>query len=500
MRRLIFATMVLGLASCGGDSLSVGNTSPTGSVGGLVVNAATGAPLAGVAVTLIAGGTVLDPEITGDDGTFGFRGVPAGAVIATMLPPAGFLAATLRGDVPADAGEFPSGNQSLTFGPVGLVPADSTFKFRVLNEQGAPVDGYAIALETTVAWVNLADGTPDARGIQRYTTVTDADGFATVTGLPNYNVLGPGVNDALIAVLPPLDADTNGVYEFAGGVHTFNLRRLSDPTPDVLLDPDFIIALNVAASTISALEGDGGPSAIPTVIDAGDPIYVKFNLPVESASLDARIVREDGTPVSPAPTIGVTGDLLTLELASPTTGSEYNLWIHVVTSVGDRLVEADFAAPFFVRSGAPRVTVVGSPVRMGTTATSPIRIIFSEPIGFGIANPTLNVLSPPNCVLFFTIDLDASGLPLGNAPGEFGSPDCAHTFRAVEPDPIGPVGRSGYSTVWEFEPPAPGGVALPPVTQMQVLFSRVPDPRYLMQRADGRIVADFSGTESILLP
>ncbi len=498
MRRLIFATMVLGLAACGGDSLSVGNTSPTGSVGGLVVNAATGAPLAGVAVTLIAGGTVLDPETTGDDGTFGFSSVPAGAVIATMVPPAGFLAATLRGDVPADAGEFPSGNQSLTLGPVGLVPADSTFKFRVLNEQGAPVDGYAIALETTVAWVSLADGTPDARGIQRYTTVTGADGFATVTGLPNYNVLGQGVNDALIAVLPPLDADTNGVYEFAGGVHTFNLRTLSDPTPDVVLDPNFVTALSVAASTISALEGGGGPNTIPTVIDAGDPIYVKFNLPVESASLDARIVREDGTPVSPPPTIAVTGDLLTLELTSPSAGSEYNLWIHVVTSVGDRIVEADFAAPFFVRSGAPRVTIVGSPVRMGTTATSPIRITFSEPIGVG--DPGLNVLNPPNCVLFFNADLDGSGIPIGNAPGELGNPDCAHAFRAVEPDPIGPVGRSGYSTVWEFEPPAPSGAPLPPATALHLLFGRVPDPRYLMQRADGRTVADFSSGDAIFLP
>src|SRR5687767_14972252 len=84
MRAVLLAATAL-VASCG-DSVSVSNTSPRGSVGGIVVDASTRAPLAGVSVTVIAGGEVFDPVVTGEDGTFRVPSVPFGNVLALVTP------------------------------------------------------------------------------------------------------------------------------------------------------------------------------------------------------------------------------------------------------------------------------------------------------------------------------------------------------------------------------------------------------------------------------
>lgn len=490
--RFIALAAALGAAACG-DSVSVSNATPEGSVGGLVVDAATMQPIAGATVRLIAGGRTFDAVETGGDGSFAFTDVPAGSVIVQIDTPAGYWGATVRGALTGSAGEFPIGNEVLTLGPIGLVPAATTFTVRVLSESGAPVANYNLGLETSLEWVDFSSGAPNAIGRRGFAATTNADGYATfATALPDYWRLGTSVPDAVVVLLPPWDADMDGAFEFAGNVRVFNMRTLGDPTPDVVLDPNYEAAIYVVASTIPQLEGGG--AGLPGVIGTSDPIWIKFNLPIEEASLDVNVVTETGSPVMA--TTNVTDDLLKITFPALTAGAEYNLHVHVVTKVGDRFLQGDFAAPFFTRN--PAATITATPSK--DPSTGAVRITFSEPIGTG--NPGLNYLAGGDCVLFFNADLGGAPLPIGDYPGELGNPNCeaGRAFYAVEPDPAGPVGLSGYSSVWEFYPPAPGGNPIPPATPIHIFFSRVSNPAYVIERPDGRPVHDFTGGMSIFMP
>src|SRR5262245_56272731 len=142
----VLATFALGAlcaAACG-DSLSVSNASPKGSVGGLVVDASSRAPLAGATVVLISGGDLSHPQTTGDDGSFRFTDVAFGSVMLQVTPAQGtaYAGATFHGTLAGEAGDFPTGNEALTI-EMGLVPtAAAPFKFRVLDVDGAPVSDY----------------------------------------------------------------------------------------------------------------------------------------------------------------------------------------------------------------------------------------------------------------------------------------------------------------------------------------------------------------------
>ncbi len=493
--RLVPLTLLATTMSCG-DSVSVSNSSPTGSVGGVIVDATTRVPVASASVVLLAGGKRFNAVETKPDGSFSFNGVPAGNVLVQVTPPAmsPYWGADIARTLDGSAGMFPVGNEAITL-EAGLVPATNAFKFRVVDHLGAPVANYDVGFATSFQWVDFSYGYPNQEGAQNFALKTDVDGFATVPNIPDYWGLGQSVNDAVFITLPPLDADGDGVYEFAGGTKIFNMRSLADPTPDVVLTPNFANTLYVEASTIHALVGGGFGSVVqPAVIMPSDPIYVKFNLPIENQVVEVTAVDENGNAVTPPPSTTVTDDTLKISFSSLLVGAEYNVSIHVVTSVGNVSLEGDFAAPFFTENPAATVTAMAMRLPSGN-----IRITFSEPVGTG--SPGTNFLSGGQCVLFFNFDLDSSGLPIGNTPGELGNPDCegGRPFYSVEVDPVGPVGQSGYSSVWEFPPPLPMGMPLPGGTPLHIFFSHVVDPHYRIERPDGRPVADFTGSTAIFL-
>lgn len=480
--RLVRIALVITLAAACGDSLSVNNASPAGSVGGLVVDASSRAPLEGATVTLISGGNVLDPEVTAADGSFRFTDVPFGIVLLIITPvdPAAYGGATVHRMLAGEAGDFPVDNEALTIGPIGLTPLSAApFQFRVIDIDGAPVANYNVAAQTTVEWIDYSGGPGVAQGERIITATTDADGYATIPGLPEYWRLSPNINDALVVNLPPLDIGADGIYEYPGGFTVFNLLALGNPTPDVILDPAYSGALTVQQSSIDALAGGGGPSVLGTNNEA----WIKFNLPITD-DVEVIVGNELGQPVA-APTATVEGDTLRLSFAGLNPGAEYNMSIHAVAAVGDHAIQGTFYAPFFLRSADSQVTVV-SATRDGP---STIHVTFSQPIGLGFGVS----LNGGNCVLFFNADLGGASVPVGDAPGEIGNADCegGRSFSSEEPDPQGPVGYSGYTTRWVFDVFNPfTATALGPGTQTYFMFSHVADPSYRLRRVDGTLVND----------
>jgi hypothetical protein len=476
------------LAACGGDTVDVNNVDPRGSVGGIIVDASTREPLAGVSITLLAGGRVFDPAVTAEDGSFQFEKVPGGDVILTVAALDGYNGAMIRGTLPTSAGDFPLGNATLTLGPIGVLPAAGTFRFRVLDELGAPVSSYPVGVELQLQYVDYSSGTPDGEG-QIYRQVqTDADGYATVPGMPDFFALG-SVPDAVLVFLPPLDANSDGVYEFPGGDAAFNMRSL-DPTPDVILDASLAATLTVRASTVPQLASGG--SGTPAVVQPSGDIHITFNLPIQA---DAAVTMSDesGLPIAvPTSALAIRDDTMRISLGSLGLdfNNEYNLTVHAVAAVGERFVIGDFAASFFTVSADTNVSVAGAS-RDG--ATQVVTVNFNEPIGLGNVG-SQSVLGSPNCVVFFGFDINGAN-GQGDFVNELGSDSCDVAFFSDEIDPPGLPTLSGFSKRWTFTAPLQtSGTAIPGGITVHLLFDRVPSGTSVTERTDGRPVQNLTFT------
>ena len=162
-KALTVAGAVVALLSCGTSQkpIEISSAQAMGTVGGLVLSGVTREPLSGATVQLLAGG-VPSSATTDATGAFTFAKVPSGEVSIT-IDKTDYLSAMLHGYL-LGAGEYPIDNASLTFGPIGLMPASGTFSALLMFDDGSPaggISGRANAwASTTGCWfgVNLVTG------------------------------------------------------------------------------------------------------------------------------------------------------------------------------------------------------------------------------------------------------------------------------------------------------------------------------------------------------
>ncbi len=491
MQRHIHSSLAIALVAlvgaCGGDSLSIDKADAEGSVGGMLVDAATRTPIPGVSVSIIAGGEkTFEPVMSAEDGSFAFNNVPAGPVLVSFTA-AGYHTAWVRGDLANSAGEFPAGNSTLTIGPIGLVSSAGSFKLRVLDPDGAPVSMYTVSATSLAQYVDLSSGTGVGTGQVSITATSDANGYLTFQGMPDFYTLPPTVNDWVTFLLPPYDANGDTIYEYAGGVQQLTLRSLRDPTPNIILDDAYSTSLSIRASNIGQLSGAPGTGGSAAVLGISDTIHVSFNLPVQNTAT-VNITDERGNPINKSPSISIVDDNLTIAFGSDPLlpGEEYNIHIHAVAAVGDRLVTGDFVASFFTRGLGADITATAT-----RDTNDRVFVTFSEPVGY----PTTGAisLSGGNCVVFFNTDLNAAG-GVGDAPNELTGPSCNIQLLSAEPDPIGPVGRSGYTKHWEFTAPklSDGTTSIAAGVSTHLLFTRIGNAAWLIERPDGTPIGDMS--------
>jgi hypothetical protein len=501
---LLVAPLLLAL-SCGGEeggeSLGVSNVSPLGSVGGLVVDAATGQPLEGVKVSVIAGGSVYPdadkPCLTNAKGYFSVKDVPAGALIVQLAPrKAGtYGAVSITDTLPGAAGEFPLGNATLSLGPVGLVPLagkDSAFSVLLITPDGAPattgmVKAYAHA---PVGWVDLTGGATKPMGTTVVSASTGSSGVVTFTGLPDYSKLAGivgsgGVSDLVRVRIPPYDSDKDGALDFLGKEQSFYVNRLDGSVPTVVLSSDSKPSkLTIQASNLAGLAATGGDKLLGT--SSGGTIYITFNLPILQSLTTVTIYDELGQPVVLVPKIQVSGSLLTVTLSGLQARSEYNMSLRTYAQVEGNLLEGTFGAPLF--TPGKKDWPVSATLTRDTTDNNKILVTFSEPVGTGVANKHL---SGSNAIVFFDRDIDGSGIK-GDFPAELGASSSSVTLYIDEKDPPGPAGKSGLSTRWYFKLPneTQSGTPIPAKTFVKMLFSH---SSALVQRATGKLVPDLAG-------
>ncbi|WP_428264300.1 hypothetical protein [Haliangium sp.] len=465
---------------CGGDSLSVDNADALGTVGGVVIDATTRAPLAGVSVDVLAGGVYFEPVVTEGDGRFSFAEVPAGEFLVSFTGPAGYQAAWARDEIPSSAGEFPTGNAAVTVGPIGLIQADQNLRVRVLDDRGRPVNGYEIWMRTFAQYLDFTTGRGVSAGETLASATTDPSGYASFVGVPNFFRIGPEADDTVEFLMPPRDEDSDGVNEYPGGQQSFRLRALTDPAIDIFLEANFDPALTIRTSNLNGLTEVDPP---PDILAVNDTIFVLFNAPVDGLP-DVAVTDEDDQAVTPE--VVVDADSLSIDFSAQplAPGQEYNLTIQATSTASGTRRDGEFAATFFTtRSGNPlaaQATLLG---------TGEIEVVFTEPVGIGGGQGA--TLDGANCVLFFDTDLDGSAT-VGDAPGELGN-TCNTALSSDELDPAGPVGPSGYTRRWLFTPPTiVGGGALPTATPIIVRFSDLEGGQFEITRPDGSLANDVT--------
>jgi hypothetical protein len=512
-KALSVAGAMVALLSCAAEQkpIEITGAQAMGTVGGMVLDAVSRDPVSGVSVTLIAGG-VPTTATTDATGTFSFPQVASGEVSVT-LDHADYLSALMHGSLNG-AGEYPITNASLTFGPIGLIPASGTFSALVLFDDGSPAGGVTLTARTTTRFFDYSYSYSAATSAQTTTVTadTDATGLVKFTGLPDFLLLGDGNADLVSVIVPPIAAASGSpsLYRFPGGIFSYHLTALGAITPTIVLEQPAFGALTVVASNIQSLEGSIA-NPVPSIIAKGGPLYIAFNQALDPVATSIQLFEEGSPDVQARDQTAVVQKSISYNVIqlsfSPelTAASEYNIVIHAVSGAGDQLVRYDNWAPFFTE---PTATMLKpAMVREIVDALNHVEVIhmvFAEPVGTG--NPGLNIFQGGDCVLFYNHDLGPTvGGIVGDDPGETGNPTClagaANALQAEEPDPPGAAGLSGYTKYWKFTlPVAPGPASLAVATPFSIVFSRVTNPVFTMKRVNGQVVPDFVGSLGLILP
>ncbi len=489
--------LALALAGCGdsdsGSPIGVNNVSPTGSVGGIVLDASTLKPMQGVPVTVIAGARILpsaeNPAQTDAEGRFSIDGIPTGDLIVQISPKANHQPVAIEATLINAAGEFPLANSTLSLGPLALIPlatADSAFKVQLINPDGSPAASVKAHLRTAAAWVDLATGLPTGRGTAVAEAQSDNTGLIRFTGMPDFlkiaSLVGSGgVSDSVRVVLPPLDTNKDGVADFFGKEVTFSVTKQGAAVPQVILTSATPGALTIVASNIAGLMGKDGNWVLGSV---SGPLFIAFNWPIDQKLTELSLFDEQGKAVPSAPTKTVTGNLMTINFQGLVGGSEYNLNLRTFALVEGTLLEGSFGSPLFTPTAAG-AKVTATLKRGGAANPNRVFVTFSEPIGTGNAGQSL---AGANAVLYFDADLNGGGTK-GDAPGERGAETSNITLTIDEADPPGTCARSGLSKYWYYDLPLdPSNNPLAAGTAFDLLFTRT---NVVVRRADGSSVPDL---------
>ena len=466
-------------------------TRPTGYVAGEVRDAVSGEGLAGVRVSLFGGG-VEGEATTGDDGSYAFGPIAAGAGFSLRFARDGYARATLSGlSIDDAAGNFPTQNGALFAGILSLLPTTGSFAVQVFAEDGLPVSGAAVTVETAAGWFH--DGA--ARGSGHGTASTDGEGLGRVSGLPDVFALPPRLENAasLLVHVAPVDLDGDRVPDLDGQTVAIDGRqaRTGGRPPVVVLRRTSNQPLRVVASNIAALTG--APAGQPSILDPGEGVRVVFNKPIAGDNVAVDLRSEDGEQLFPTRAMTVASD--TALILEPTetlqAGRKYNLAVRVQSAVSTPAEILTLAAPFFVRDGRDQpITVTGRFVDAdgdGLWGTGPdqVRMSMSTPLGRAGATP------PFRMELWLELDLDGSSV-VGDAQGELPRPGGDYpaplVLIAQEPTPGNGAPLSGFTRYV-----APYGIGFLPTPLTQAAGSFSFEARFPLARNDAQFVTTPSG-------
>lgn len=465
-------------------------TKPLGYVAGDIRDAGSGRPISGATVAIFGGG-ISGETTTEGAGSFEIGPIAAGATFSIQITAGGYVDALMPGlTIDDEAGNFPTVNGALYVGPVQLLTSDGEYTVQVVAEDGQPVMGAEVTVETSARF--FAAGLPRDTGFASGTT--DQDGRVTVTGLPNVWSLPPSheAHAALVINVAPVDSDGDGAADLSGTTMAVSGRdaRNEALAPVIVLRRGGAQPLQVVASNVPGLAG--APPTQPSIIAPGEDIRIVFNKPVDRESILVDLVDETGsTPIATAAVTGAFDNLLFVDPAEDLEpGTEYNLAIrvHSLDSVPTEVLS--LGSPVFAQDDPQTpIAVIGSYVDndgdgLFGSGNDAIELRLSRPVGRPGASPAFRV------ELLVALDLNGTST-IGDAPGELAPPGAAQPppllLDAAEPSPGNGAGLSGFTTM-----------VAPRVTLLPMPLSRAGtsvdmEVRFVAERNDGQLVTTASG-------
>jgi hypothetical protein len=550
-RILVLALLVAGCKNEGisdGGGGGVGN--PQGTVAGIVLEAGSEAPLAGVTVKIVTGASTQQAT-TDASGVYRVGHVPSGPFVA-QLDAADHVPVFLTGNLMGAVGMTPVSDPQITLAPIGMLASTGKFRLRLIDDRGSPAPKIAISARTRIRWVDYSmAGGPVAQGSYAVTGTSGDDGIVELDGLPDYSSLyGIGyapypynstLLDYLSVDVPPVQVMGSDAYSFLGGTFGFYVNHLSNssgyPYPPGTDVPTVVLAgpltsLQVIDSNIEYLRGiTGGAAQAPyyaisgsVVPPTGEVITIAFNEAVDKNGLRAQLTRADGSISPIQPTVKIDTNLLTLETTDPLdAGQRYNLVLYVTAALDpsrnpypnypyyypypNRIIRA--TAPFFVAptpGSSPSVPQDQVHVNTDMSGKRTLDFYFSEAVGVGAAST-----EGLSCIAFYENDFD--GDPGSVFQGEWVS-DPTRLVCPANPAPVWDVTRilplevgliTGFTSHWQIKLDGNPNDACkkgtscsypPSGTKVHLVFTKT-DANHTVHRADGEPLDFFDGAQPI---
>jgi hypothetical protein len=368
------------LSGCG-NTVSVGNDNPLGTVGGVVLDAETSAPLVGAMVSIVSASNTMLTATSDMNGVWQVTKVPAGSFILTIAQ-ANYVTAQFNATLGGNVGNFPVNNPALTVGPLGLIKNTGTFSVKLVDQNGAPAPGVQVVARPQARYVDFSSSFVQAVGNFQVSATSDSSGVVKFGGLPDYAGLGQYISDTLPIDVPPTKIMGTDVYSFLGLSVSYQVNHLTDPTPTIVLAGPKT-ALAVLTSNIDYLR-TGAVGPLGSVIPVMGPISVAFNQAISPTSIRVSFQDDSGKTAPFAASATVTGNLVTVTpSAGFTPGMRYNLVIHA--EAAQALLnngQYDAVAPFFAQQTAG-VNPSSAMAHVDPNAVSTLVITLNEAIGLG---------------------------------------------------------------------------------------------------------------------
>jgi hypothetical protein len=429
MSRLIAASVVIGLLSCGPSVSQLASSKPVGSLSGLVTDTRF-QPLAGVSVTLVLGegsdGSATFKATTNDAGGFFFKDLPAGSSGQLAFTKSGYGRGRLSVTVPSSAGNFPIDDGNGNAGVVLLTQLNGTQRFTVFSASGKPAKGVKGLLEVTPSALTATSGGTygSAQGVTSVEAAADEAGVLTFGGIPAADEMAR-IGGTYSLTVGALDEDGDGVIDSLGTARSYSSSGLfTNPTQQIQLSAaGTTSALAVSSANLESLTTSGTSAPLRNALKPNAPITLVFNQPIVELTRSVKVVAEDCatnvavTVSQPAPNV-----LSIAPATSWTTGAEYHVAIRATGL--DTGTTRDFRGYFFaIDPTAPRPVgsapsvIARKPMgSMSMTAFEPgdeLYVVFDTP---------LTLVGGPGARLFFNFDLNGNGM-IGNMDvGELGAP------------------------------------------------------------------------------
>jgi len=512
MRFNRLALILCAMAASCGNNVTVGNDNPTGTVGGIVVDAATEMPLPNVMINIVSASAMLS-AMSDMNGVWQITKVPAGSFILTMTQ-MGYVTARFNATLSGSVGNFPVNNPALTIGPTGLIKSSGAFTVRLVDQNGAPAGGVRAVARPQVRYIDFSGASLQPIGDYDVEGTSGNDGLVHFTGLPDYPGLGQVVSDFLPVDIAPTKIMGSEVYSFLGIEVGFNVSHLSEPTPTIVLAGPKT-GLGVLTSSIDYLR-TGGLGPVGSIVPIMGPINIAFNQAISPTTIRATFQSDDGKVAPIAAMTSVQGNLVTImPSAGFTPGLRYNLVFHAAAA--QALLNGgqyDVTAPFFAQQTAG---VNPSTVTAKIDSTGPTLLItLNEAIGLGAGygpNYTLGCAAYYEGVNFDNDSTTAyqgewvSGAPAALVCPSPGTPPAVNVTNITAVEMAGPT--TGFSSKWRitFDGPAgstggcspaivtgpgmaPGCIRPAAGTKVHLVFSHQSNPALTVHRVNGDPVGD----------